>query len=84
MDVKSEFLNGELEEEVYMQQPPSFEDSHHPDFVYRLLKALYGLKQALRAWYETLSQFFIENKFIRGTIDKTLCSYLEDSMTDSI
>ena len=61
-----------LEEEVYVQQPPGFEDPHHPDFVYRLLKALYGLKQAPRAWYETLSQFLIENIFIRGTIDKTL------------
>ena len=48
MDVKSAFLNGELEE-VYMQQPPCFEDPHHPDFVYRSLKALYGLKQAPRA-----------------------------------
>ena len=72
MDVKSAFLNGELEEEVYVQQPPGFEDPNFPDFVYRLLKALYGLKQAPRAWYETLSQFLIENHFIRGTIDKTL------------
>ena len=72
MDVKSAFLNGELEEKFYVQQPPSFEDPNFPDFVYRLLKALYGLKQAPRAWYETLSQFLIENHFTRGTIDKTL------------
>ena len=72
MDVKSAFLNEELEEEVYVQQPPGFEDPNFPDFFYRLFKALYGLKQAPRAWYETLSQFLIENHFIRGTIDKTL------------
>ena len=71
MDVKSAFLNGELEEEVYVQQPPGFEDLNFLDFVYRLLKALYGLKQAPRAWYETLSQFLIENHFTIGTIDKT-------------
>ena len=55
-----------------MQQPPGFEDSIHPNFVYKLLKALYGLKQAPRAWYDTLSQFLLENQFARGTIDKTL------------
>ena len=71
MDVKSVFLNGELEEEVYVQQPPGFEDPNFPDFVYRLLKTLYGLKQTPRAWYETVSQFLNGNQFIRGTIDKT-------------
>ena len=72
MDVKSAFFNGELEEEVYAQQPPDFEDANFPDFVYRLFKAPYGLKQAPRAWYDTLSQFLIENHFTRCTIDKTL------------
>ena len=72
MGIKSAILNSELEEKVYIQQPPRFEDPHHLDFVYRMLKALYGLKQAPRAWYETFSQFLIENFFIRGTIDKTL------------
>ena len=72
MDVKSAFLNGELEEEVYVEQPPGFVDTKHSDYVYRLDKALYGLKQAPRAWYETLAQFLLESGFNRGTIDKTL------------
>ena len=72
MDVKSAFLNGELEEEVFGEQPPGFIDPNFPNHVYRLDKALYGLKQAPRAWYETLAQFLLENGFTRGTIDKTL------------
>ncbi|KAL8145757.1 hypothetical protein AgCh_003779 [Apium graveolens] len=72
MDIKSAFLNGELEEEVYVEQPPGFVDSKFPNHVYRLDKALYGLKQAPRAWYETLAQFLLESGFNRGTIDKTL------------
>ena len=72
MDVKSAFLNGELEEEIYVQQPPRFEDPNFPNFVYKLFKALYGLKQTPRAWYDTLSQFLVETHFTRGTIDKTL------------
>ncbi|GJY82790.1 retrovirus-related pol polyprotein from transposon TNT 1-94 [Tanacetum coccineum] len=50
MDVKSAFLNGKLKEEVYVKQPPDFESSEFPDYVYKLDKALYGLKQAPRAW----------------------------------
>ncbi len=72
MDVKSAFLNGYIMEEVYVGQPPGFENHLHPDYVYKLHKALYGLKQAPRAWYERLSNFLIENKFKRGNVDKTL------------
>ncbi|GJZ72437.1 retrovirus-related pol polyprotein from transposon TNT 1-94 [Tanacetum coccineum] len=75
MDVKSAFLNGKLSEEVYVQQPPGFESSEFPDHVCKLDKALYGLKQAPRAWYETLSTFLTQHKFVRGTIDNTLFTY---------
>ena len=59
MDVKSAFLNGLIQEEVYVEQPPGFEDSQKLDHVYILKKALYGLKQAPRAWYERLSKFLL-------------------------
>ncbi|GJY88873.1 putative ribonuclease H-like domain-containing protein, partial [Tanacetum coccineum] len=72
MDVKSAFLYGTIEEGVYLCQPPSFEDPQFPDKVYKVEKALYGLHQALRAWYETLSTYLLENGFRRGTIDKNL------------
>ncbi|GJS33052.1 putative ribonuclease H-like domain-containing protein [Tanacetum coccineum] len=72
MDVKSAFLYGTIEEEVYVCQPPSFEDPHFPNKVYKVQKALYGLHQAPRAWYKTLSTYLNENRFRRGTIDKTL------------
>ncbi|KAI3672709.1 hypothetical protein L6452_38806 [Arctium lappa] len=72
MDVKSAFLYGSIEEEVYVCQPPGFENPSHPDRVYKLKKALYGLHQAPRAWYDTLSSYLLENGFERGVIDKTL------------
>ncbi|GKC07783.1 putative ribonuclease H-like domain-containing protein [Tanacetum coccineum] len=72
MDVKSAFLYGKIEEEVYVCQPPGFEDPHFPDKVYKVEKALYGLHQAPRAWYETLSTYLLDNGFHRGQIDKTL------------
>jgi hypothetical protein len=72
MDVKSAFLNGPIKEEVYAEQPPGFEDSEYPNYVYKLSKALYGLKQAPRAWYECLRDFLITNGFKVGKTDPTL------------
>ncbi|GJW67690.1 putative ribonuclease H-like domain-containing protein [Tanacetum coccineum] len=72
MDVKSAFLYGTIEEEVYVYQPPGFVDPAHPNKVYKVIKALYGLHQAPKAWFETLSSFLMENGFKRGTIDKTM------------
>nr|GEX31629.1 hypothetical protein [Tanacetum cinerariifolium] len=72
MDVKSAFLYGTFEEEVYVCQPPGFEDPDYPDKVYKVVKALYGLLQAPRAWYETLANYLLENGFQREKIDQTL------------
>jgi hypothetical protein len=72
MDVKSAFLNGPIKEEVYVEQPPGFEDSEYPNHVYKLSKALYGLKQAPRAWYECLRDFLITNGFKVGKADPSL------------
>jgi len=72
MDVKSVFLNGYLNEEVYVEQPNVFVDPSFPNHVYRLKKALYGLKQAPRAWYERLAQFFVHQGYMKGGTDKIL------------
>jgi hypothetical protein len=72
MDVKGAFLNGFINELVYVEQPPGFEDPRYPNHSYRLSKALYELKQALRAWYERLHDFLIEKGFNIGTVDTTL------------
>nr|GEW05374.1 hypothetical protein [Tanacetum cinerariifolium] len=61
MDVKSAFLYGTIEEEVYVYQPSGFEDPDHPDKVYKVVKALYDLHQAPRAWYETLATYLLAN-----------------------
>nr|GEV17676.1 putative ribonuclease H-like domain-containing protein [Tanacetum cinerariifolium] len=63
IDIKSDFLYGTIEEEVYVCQPPGFEDPVHSDKVYKVVKALYGLHQAPRAWYETLANYLLENGF---------------------
>ncbi|WVZ64319.1 hypothetical protein U9M48_013858 [Paspalum notatum var. saurae] len=72
MDVKSASLNGFIEEEVYVRQPPGFESARFPDRVYKLRKAFYGLKQAPRAWYARLKSFLLKSGFVMGSVDKTL------------
>ncbi|GJY45968.1 retrovirus-related pol polyprotein from transposon TNT 1-94 [Tanacetum coccineum] len=72
MDVKSAFLNGLINEEVYVAQPPGFIDFEKPDHVYKLKKALYGLKQAPKAWYDRLKAFLIKHEYSMGMVDNTL------------
>nr|GFC60963.1 uncharacterized mitochondrial protein AtMg00810-like [Tanacetum cinerariifolium] len=66
MDVKSAFLYGTINEEVYVMQPPGFQDLEFPARVYKVEKAMYGLYQAPRAWYGTLSKYLLTNGFQRG------------------
>lgn len=68
MDVNSTFMNGYINEEVYVHQPHGFENHKNPDFVFKLKKSLYGLKQAPRELYN----FLLENDFTRGKVDTTL------------
>ena len=70
MDVKSAFLNGMLQEEVYVEQPKDFVNPHRPDDVYKLKRAMYGFKQAPRAGYYRLTAYLIEHRFKRGS-DRT-------------
>jgi hypothetical protein len=72
MDVKGAFLNGPIKEQVYVKQPPCFEDDEYPNHVCKLRKTLYGLKQTSRAWYEYLRYFLIENGFRIDKADSTL------------
>jgi hypothetical protein len=72
MDVKSTFLNGELEEEVYIEQPEGFQLSENTDYVCKLNKALYGLKQAPRAWYSRLYKYLQHAGFRKGSVDNNL------------
>ena len=72
MDVKSAFLNGIINEEVFVEQPPHFENDKNPNHVYKLRKALYGLKQAPRAWYDRLKNFLLDLGYVMGNVDSTL------------
>jgi len=72
MDVKSIFLNGLIQDEVYVEQPPRFESETLTQHAFKLNKALYGLKQASKAWYGKLSSFILENGFEHGMVDTTL------------
>ena len=63
MDVKSAFLNGVLEEEVYLEQPPGYVKNGEEKKILKLKKALYGLKQAPRAWNTRINTYFKENGY---------------------
>ncbi|GKA35089.1 retrovirus-related pol polyprotein from transposon TNT 1-94 [Tanacetum coccineum] len=79
MDVKSAFLNGFINEEVYVAQPPGFIDFAKPNYVYKLKKALYGLKQAPKAWYDRLKAFLIKHNYSMGMVDNTIFTKKKDS-----
>nr|KYP69003.1 Retrovirus-related Pol polyprotein from transposon TNT 1-94 [Cajanus cajan] len=72
LDVKSAFLNGVLEEEIYVEQPPGFVMKGHEGKVLRLKKASYGLKQAPRTWYSKIDQYFTDHGFMRSKSEPTL------------
>ena len=79
MDVKSAFLNGVINEEVYVAQPPGFVDFEKPNHIFKLKKALYGLKQAPKAWYDRLKTFLVDHKYTMGLVDNTLFTKKKDS-----
>nr|GEW05276.1 retrovirus-related Pol polyprotein from transposon TNT 1-94 [Tanacetum cinerariifolium] len=79
MDMKSAFLNGFINEKVYVAQPPGFIDFIKPNYIHRLKKALYGLKQALKAWYDRLKAFLIKHDYSMGMVDNTLFTKKKDS-----
>eukprot|EP00253_Pinus_taeda_P024516 PITA_24516 len=72
MDVKSAFLNGDLEEEVYIEQLDGFVLGNDPNLVCKLKKALYGLKQAPRAWYYQLDKYLYQQGFSKGSANSNL------------
>ncbi|KAD5961714.1 hypothetical protein E3N88_13187 [Mikania micrantha] len=82
LDVKSAFLNGDLIEEIYVEQPEGFEVQGKQDMVYRLKKALYGLKQAPRAWYAKIDGHFVANGYQKSLNEPTL--YIKNTSTHDI
>jgi hypothetical protein len=72
IDVKNDLLNDVIQEEMFVSQPPDFENPKYPNRVYNLSKALYGFKQAPLAFYAMLKTFLLEHGYVMGSIDKTL------------
>ena len=82
MDVKSAFLNGDLQEEVYMTQPLSLKVASKEHQVLRLVKALYGLKQCPREWYMKIDKYLNDQDFQRSSSDSNL--YIKTTHNDII
>jgi hypothetical protein len=80
MNVKNDFLNGVIQEEVYVRQPSYFENIKYPYRVYKLLKTLYELKQAPRVWYARLKMFLLEHEYVMASVDKTI--FILNHITD--
>ncbi|MCO5586900.1 hypothetical protein L7F22_040845 [Adiantum nelumboides] len=78
MDVKNSFLHGDLQEEMYMEQPPGFQNTSYPNHVCKLQKALYGLNQAPRAWHDKIAQYLITIGFHMADVDHSL--YVQKQM----
>jgi histone deacetylase 1/2 len=81
LDVQNVFLHGVLDEEIYMRQPPGFQDSSQPDHVCRMVKALYGLKQAPRAWHVRLGTAFRAQGFVPSKADTSLFMFHRPKVT---
>ena len=78
MDVKTTFLNGVIEEEVYIEQPEGFETLDRESHVCKLKRALYGLKQAPHAWYTIIDNYFIRLWFTKSEVDANLYNIVVD------
>ena len=81
LDVKTAFLHGELEEDIYMQQPEGFIVSEKEDYVCLLRKSLYGLKQSPRQWYKRFDSFMTSHDFKRSSLDS--CVYFKKNSDGS-
>jgi hypothetical protein len=79
MDVKITFLNGVIQEELFVRQPPGFKNPKYPNRVYKLSNVLYELKQASRAWYARLETFLLEHGYVMGSVDKTFFTLKHDN-----
>jgi hypothetical protein len=80
VDVSNDFLHGFLSEDVYMQQPPGFEDARYPSHVCKLQRSIYGLKQSPRAWYARLSQLLHQLGFTSSKADTSLFIFAQDGV----